>query len=90
MGNLQIKNLPAGLHEELRRRAGRAGLTVRDYLLRLIEADQRLPSPEEWLEELRAHSPVSVTADDVVRAVAEGREEREDTLLGGVASVDPG
>ncbi len=77
ISNLQIKNLPEGLHAELRRRAGRSGLTVRDYVLRLIEADQRLPSTEDWLDELRAHPPVTISADDVVRAIEEARDGRD-------------
>lgn len=87
VGNLQIKNVPDDLHGELRRRAGRAGLTVRDYLLRLIAADQRLPSADEWLDELRTHPPVALAAGDAVRAVADSRREREDGLLGGVSAA---
>jgi len=77
VGNLQVKNVPDRLFVELRRRAGRAGLTVRDYVLRLIEADQRLPSTEEWLEELRSQPPVALTGADVVTAIAEGRDDRD-------------
>lgn len=33
MGNLQVKNVPTELHEELRRRAAESGSTVRDYVL---------------------------------------------------------
>lgn len=90
MSNLQVKNVPEGLHHELRRRAARAGLTVRDYVLRLIEADQRLPSMEEWLDEVRSHPAVAISADDAVRAVSGGREGRDGSLVDGVPSADPG
>ena len=85
-----MKNVPERLHEELRRRATRAGLTVRDYVLRLIDADLRLPSTEDWLEEVRTHPPVEISADDAVRAVTEGREARDGALLDGVTSADQG
>jgi len=80
MSNLQVKNMPDELFGELRRRAAQSGLTVRDYVLQLIEADQRLPTAGEWLEELRAQPPVVLTAADVVNAVAEGRTRRDDEL----------
>lgn len=89
MGNLQVKGVPEGLYGELRRRAARAGLTVRDYVLRLIEADQRLPPADEWLDELRTHPPVALAAGDAVRAVAESREERDAGLLGGISAAEP-
>lgn len=90
VSNLQVKNVPDSLHQELRRRAARAGLTVRDYVLRLIEADQRLPSTEEWLDDVRSHPPVPVSAADAVRAVAEGRQKRDGALLDRISSADPG
>ena len=49
MANLQVKDLPDPLHEELRRRARLEGITVRTYVLRLIEADQQVPARADWL-----------------------------------------
>ena len=53
MANLQIKNLPDEVHDALRERAAREGVTVRAYVQRLIEADLALPAASEWLTELR-------------------------------------
>ncbi|MEO7803940.1 MAG: hypothetical protein ABIS18_05990 [Actinomycetota bacterium] len=66
MANLQIKNLPEDLHEELRRRARLDGVSVRAYLLRLIQDDLVSPSRSEWLAGLRSRRPV-----DLGRPVAE-------------------
>ncbi len=79
VGNLQIKNLPAELHEELRRRASLRGLTVRDYVLRLIEKDQLLPTGEEWLARVRGRKPVSSDLGSA-ELVREHRELREREL----------
>lgn len=79
MSNLQIKNLPSDLHEELRRRARMRGLTVRDYVLRLIEKDQLLPTREEWLARVRDREPLS-SGLGAAELVAEQRDEREREL----------
>ena len=76
MANLQIKDLPEDLHEELRRRARAEGVTVRAYVQRLIEADQALPSREEWLARVRARRPVDVTGTTIAGLVAADRAER--------------
>jgi plasmid stability protein len=75
MANLQIKDLPEELHEELRRRARLEGITVRAYVLRLIEADQELPTKSEWLAQIRERRPVDIggPAADLINA---DREER--------------
>jgi antitoxin FitA len=72
---IQVKNVPEPVHSELRRRADQEGLTIRDYVLKLIEKDQRLPSKRDWLERVAELEPVQVPqpAAEVVR---EGREER--------------
>jgi predicted nucleic acid-binding protein len=58
VANLQIKDLPEDIHDELRRRASRSGMTVRDYVLDLLRRDQSIPSRVEWLESLRQLDPV--------------------------------
>jgi hypothetical protein len=79
MANLQIKNVPEPLHEELRRRAAGRSMTVRDYVLELIRDDQRRPTMEEWLEELDRREPIDIggSAADLVKA---GRDERDEQL----------
>jgi len=73
------------MYEELRHRAAEEGLTIRDYVLRLIERDQRLPSKKEWLDRVALLEPVAVSqsAADMVR---EARDERDRELIGRTAS----
>lgn len=79
MGNLQIKNVPEDVHDELRRRAAKRRMTVRDYLLEMIEHDQARPTMDEWLELVRSGPRVPALPDgEVVRLIHEGRGERAD------------
>ncbi|MBA3621516.1 MAG: hypothetical protein H0W51_04235 [Euzebyales bacterium] len=81
MGHLQVKNVPEDLHAELRRRARLEGETVRDYVLELIERDQRLPTKREWLERVRRRETVRLDRP-VAELIAEDREERDRELAG--------
>jgi hypothetical protein len=73
---IQVKNVPPELHAELRRRADQEGLTIRDYVLKLIEKDQRLPSKQDWLDRVEELEPIKVSRS-AAEMVREGREERD-------------
>jgi plasmid stability protein len=75
MSNLQIKDLPYEIHEELRRRASQAGMSVRDYVLDLIRRDQALPSRQDWLGSLRA-LPAVKTSRRPAELIREERKRR--------------
>jgi plasmid stability protein len=46
---LQLKNMPDELHAALRSRAAEAGLTLTDYVTRLLHRDLSRPSMAQWL-----------------------------------------
>ncbi len=75
MSMIQIRNVPEGLHRELKARAARAGMTLSDYLLDVIRKAAERPEPEELLRRLRALSAVHLTESpaDAVRAEREAR-----------------
>ena len=75
MGIIQMKNVPDDLHDELRRRSSRAGMTVRDYVIALIARDQSRPAFDEWLAEVASDEPVAMT-ESPAEAVRAGRRER--------------
>ena len=79
MSHLQIKNVPPAMHTELRRRADQAGLSLRDYVLQLIQKDLTLPSVRDWLAELDEleHVPAAAgeSSADTVTAVRRERDE---------------
>ena len=79
MGNLQIKNLPDDVHDELRRRAAEQGLSLRDYVVRLIRNDLAKPSAKEWLAALD-ELPRTKLDRPVADYIRQDREEREEHL----------
>jgi hypothetical protein len=79
MGTIQVKNLPPELHRELLRRADRAGMTIRDYVIALIQRDQRRPTFDEWLEEVASDPPVELD-EPAAEAVRAARDERDREL----------
>ena len=82
MSNLQIKDLPDGVHAELRRRAREEGTTMREYVLRLLLADQALPSRREWLARVRERpvSAPSLEPHDTAALVRSDRTARDAEL----------
>src|SRR5262249_36100624 len=76
---IQLKNVPESVHAEVRRRAGQEGLTIRDYVLKLIEKDQRLPTKRDWLDRVTGLEPVAVS-QSATEAVRVGREARGSEL----------
>lgn len=78
MANLQIKNVPEELHEELRRRAKLRRMTVRDYVLELIERDSVRMTMQEWFEKMGSRPIDSdLTQEEIVQLIREEREERD-------------
>jgi hypothetical protein len=80
VGNLQIKDVPEDLHRELRRRANIEGLSLRDYLLRLLRRDQQRPSAVEWLDRVRGLEPVDL-GSPASEQIALDRAERDSEPL---------
>lgn len=76
VATLQVKDVPDDLHRELRRRADLDGLSIRDYLLRLIRNDQQRPPATEWMARLRRLEPLDLGAPaaDLIRADRAARD----------------
>lgn len=80
MSIIQVKNVPHAMHSELRRRARQEGTTIRDYVMKLIERDQRLPSKRDWLDRVSELAPVQVS-QSAAEVIREAREERDRELM---------
>jgi len=76
MSNLQVKNLEADTHEQLRRRAADAGTTISDYVLELIRRDLRRPTRRAWLDTVARLPRHDVSSDAVVGALSSERDGR--------------
>ncbi len=81
MANLQIRNVPAALHEALAERARARGLTMSQYVIQLLERDLGRPTMEDWLEGLAsdwaASSVASSAQVDTVHVIDDVRGELE-------------
>jgi hypothetical protein len=89
MSAIQVKDVPADLHERLRARARAEGRSLSDYLLYLIERDLALPTMREWLEGLQADEPITgISSEDVVTALHEGRAERDAQIQRAISDRD--
>ena len=71
VATLQVKHLPDELHEELRRRAARSGVTMSELVTRMLRRELSLPTMADWLAEVgstpQRHTDIDISAlmDDV-------------------------
>ncbi len=76
MPSVQIKDVPADVHTELRRRAAKAGKSLQVYLLGRLTEEARTPSLEELFDRVERHRGGRFTARDAVDAIAAERSSR--------------
>lgn len=89
MSAIQVKKVPAELHERLRERARREGRTLSEYVLWVLERDVATPTTREWFERLREDEPATgVSSEDIVSAIHEGRDERDEQIRRALADRD--
>lgn len=72
---LQVRSLSAATHRKLKARAALEGMTLSDYVKKLIERDLEQPSIKEWLAQLRTRPQVHLDPppEDLIR---EDRDSR--------------
>ncbi len=63
MANLQVKNVPAQLHADLRARAAREGVSLSDLVTRMLLRELSLPSMADWFHELDELGPLPGSVD---------------------------
>lgn len=68
---IQIRNVPEGLHRDLKARAARAGMTLSDYLLAELRALSVRPTMGEWLDRSATWEPVDVSESPADALAAE-------------------
>ena len=76
MSNLQVKNVPEAVHDELRRRADARGITLRDFVLELLRREVARPDFHDWLARVEQRPPVT-SAESVVEALDDERAQHE-------------
>jgi antitoxin FitA len=78
--HLQIRDLPDEVHETLRCRASKRGLSLRRYALEVLQEHCRQPTVDEWLDSLHSLTPITSTASGA-EAVRRSREADETALV---------
>ena len=73
---MQVKNLDADVHQQLRVRAGAAGLTLSDYVLELIRRDLRTPNRRQWLGTVSSLPRHEFSRAEVTDAIHNDRAKR--------------
>ena len=74
MADLLIRNVAAATHSELKRRAEAEGLSLQQYVARVLAAHTSRPSMQEWLRRLDEIPRVDTDASGA-DAVAAARAE---------------
>lgn len=81
VGAIQVKNVPEELHDAIRRRAAKQGLTVSQFVLETLRREMAFPTMDEWLDEVATHEPVDLQGLDVAELIRQIREERDEELF---------
>ena len=83
MTALQVRDFPDELHDELRRRARGEGMTLSEYVTRLLRTVLE-PTMDDWLDGLAADEPVALRPGAAADQVRADRAAREDDVAGRV------
>jgi hypothetical protein len=75
MANVQIRDVTAEAHRELKRRAARAGVSLSEYLRQEIDRIVARPPLAEVFARADSRSG-GASVDDIVDSIAEGRSSR--------------
>ncbi len=73
--DLQIRGIPVALRERLRRRAGRKGLSMSQYVIEILKDDLARPTVAEWVAEVGKLPPVDFGGETSAELVRAGRRE---------------
>jgi antitoxin FitA len=76
---IQIRNVSEKTHRKLKARAASHGMTISNYLMKLIERDLSKPTREEIFARIQSREPVrlSKTAAELIREERDGRHPSE-------------
>ncbi len=72
---IQIRHVPDAVHRKLKTRAASKGMSLSDYLMLEVSELAKLPTMEDWLDEIATREPVELRepAAVTIRKMREGR-----------------
>jgi hypothetical protein len=78
--NMHIRDVPDHVHEELQRRASAAGMTLRQYTVKVLDEHVAVPTMDEWMDRMARRRVQWLAEDrnavvDPVAAVDAGRDD---------------
>ena len=73
---IQVRDVPEDVHEVLRVRAARAGLSLSEYLRREVSGLARRPTAEEFLARVTARDDAAVDTEQIVAEIHAERDTR--------------
>ena len=76
MASLQIRNVPADVHEALVRQAEAAGRSLQQHLAEQLAAIASRPTAAQVVARIESRKLVHLEAAEVVDAIEEGRARR--------------
>ena len=82
---IQVRNVPDWLHKELVRRADAEGMTLTDYIQKILEREVGRPPVEEVLAWIRTNRPIKSkkSAAQIIREVRRERDRQIERRLRG-------
>ncbi len=76
VSNVQVKNLDADIHDQLRTRAAAASMTISEYVLELIRRDLRTPHRRQWLSDVASLPRHEFSRAEIADALHSERAKR--------------
>lgn len=73
--HIQIREIPEDLHRKLKARAAGEGLSMSDFLKRLIERELKRPGWDEMVQRMDALAPVALP-ESTVETIRRERDSR--------------
>ncbi|MEM1379775.1 MAG: toxin-antitoxin system HicB family antitoxin [Pseudomonadota bacterium] len=73
--HIQIREVPEELHRKLKERAASQGMSMSDYLKRMIEQDLQRLSWDEWKARAATRKPIDINVD-MAALVRDERDSR--------------
>jgi antitoxin FitA len=72
---IQVRDVPDSVHQTLKARAAREGMSLSDFIKRELERAVELPTMSEWLEQAARTKPIIAkrSAAEVVRELRDTR-----------------
>jgi len=73
--DVQLRGVPVGLRDRLRRRADSRRLSMSQYVIEILQDDLARPTVAEWAAEVGKHPPIDLGGKTGAELVREARRE---------------